>query len=208
MPELSRREQNKVDTRTRIIAAAAEKFLTQGVDQSTVSEVARLAGVSRGTFFNYFPTKDSVLAAMWEDMADLFAQVTSREMAEDATTRQRVLNVFHNFANAAEREPDYMRLVSGEMNRPAPSGETPTARADVVTDHLVKIMEAGQAAGDVRTDHSAQFLARMVTAGYVAAIMRWRANPEIDIRGDFAKTAEFVTESIMPPTVTDRDSIA
>ena len=207
MPELSRREQNKVDTRARIITAAAEKFLTQGVEQSTVSEVARQAGVSRGTFFNYFPTKDSVLTAMWEDMAARFARVTAREMGADATTRERVVSVFQNFANAAEREPDYMRLVSGEMNRAMPSGDTPTSRAEVVNDHLEKIMKAGQTAGDVRTGHDARFLAQMVTAGYIAAVMRWRENPDFDVREEFAETAEFVADSITPRPITDKGSI-
>lgn len=55
----------------------------------------------------------------------------------------------------------------------------------------------------MRTDHDARFLARMVTAGYVAAIMRWRANPKIDIRRDFAETADFLADSITPTTITD-----
>lgn len=206
MTELSRREQNKVDTRERIIAAATAMFLTQGVEQSTVTEVAQQAGVSRGTFFNYFPTKDSVLAAMWEDMATRFGEVMAQALDEDTSTRQRIHGVFQNFVMAAEREPEYMLLVTGEMNKDQPTGETPAARSSHLGVQLVPLIESGQAKGDVRADHSAEFLARMVAAGYVAAIMRWREDPQIELRVDFAETANFVADSIAPQAITDRDS--
>ncbi|MGO1538529.1 MAG: TetR family transcriptional regulator [Leucobacter sp.] len=44
--------------------AAYELFLEQGYDGTTVAEVAQRAGVSRGTFFNYFPAKADVF---WGD---------------------------------------------------------------------------------------------------------------------------------------------
>lgn len=206
MTELSRREQNKVDTRERIIAAATTMFLSQGVEQSTVTEVAQQAGVSRGTFFNYFPTKDSVLAAMWEDMSTRFGEVVSQALDEDITTRQRIHRMFQNFVIAAQREPDYMLLVTGEMNRDQPTGETPTARSNHVSSQLATLMAAGQESGEVRTDHSPEFLGRMVAAGYFAAIMRWREKPQIELLAEFSQVANFVADSIAPQAISERES--
>lgn len=45
--------------------AATELFFEQGVDATTVDDIAGRAGVSRATFFNYFPSKASVL---WVDV--------------------------------------------------------------------------------------------------------------------------------------------
>lgn len=45
--------------------AAAELFLEQGYARTTVEEIARRAGVSRNTFFNYFPVKSDLL---WVDV--------------------------------------------------------------------------------------------------------------------------------------------
>ena len=45
--------------------AAAELFLEQGYAGTTVEQVARRAGVSRNTFFNYFPVKSDLL---WVDV--------------------------------------------------------------------------------------------------------------------------------------------
>ncbi|MGW1158674.1 TetR/AcrR family transcriptional regulator [Streptomyces sp. NPDC002519] len=54
------REIKKQQTRTAIADAALTLFLEHGFDQVTVAEVARHAGVSANTVFNYFPTKEDL----------------------------------------------------------------------------------------------------------------------------------------------------
>ncbi|MFH7597961.1 helix-turn-helix domain-containing protein [Streptomyces racemochromogenes] len=54
------REIKKQQTRTAIADAALPLFLEYGFDRVTVAEVARHAGVSTNTVFNYFPTKEDL----------------------------------------------------------------------------------------------------------------------------------------------------
>ncbi|MFE2710349.1 TetR/AcrR family transcriptional regulator [Streptomyces mirabilis] len=54
------RETKKQQTRTAIADAALELFLEQGFDQVTVADVARRAGVSTNTVFNYFSSKEDL----------------------------------------------------------------------------------------------------------------------------------------------------
>ncbi|WP_123562201.1 TetR/AcrR family transcriptional regulator [Kitasatospora cineracea] len=54
------RETKKQQTRTAIADAALPLFLAHGFDRVTVAEVARHAGVSTNTVFNYFPTKEDL----------------------------------------------------------------------------------------------------------------------------------------------------
>src|SRR6266516_1636569 len=54
------REAKKAQTRQAIAAAAMGLFATRGFDHVTVAEVARAAGVSEKTVFNYFPTKEDL----------------------------------------------------------------------------------------------------------------------------------------------------
>ncbi|MFE4631148.1 TetR/AcrR family transcriptional regulator [Streptomyces mirabilis] len=55
------REIKKQQTRTAIADAALPLFLEHGFDQVTVAEVARHAGVSTNTVFNYFPAKEDLI---------------------------------------------------------------------------------------------------------------------------------------------------
>ncbi|MFE2490176.1 TetR/AcrR family transcriptional regulator [Streptomyces mirabilis] len=54
------RETKKQQTRTAIADAALELFLEHGFDQVTVADVARRAGVSTNTVFNYFSSKEDL----------------------------------------------------------------------------------------------------------------------------------------------------
>lgn len=57
------RERSQLETRERIAAATAELHEQKGVAATTVSEIARLAGVSRLTVYNHFPDLESLLPA-------------------------------------------------------------------------------------------------------------------------------------------------
>ena len=54
------RERNKQRVLQRIQEAAFELFRTVGYEQTTMEEIAEKAETSRGTLFNYFPTKSSL----------------------------------------------------------------------------------------------------------------------------------------------------
>lgn len=51
-------------TRRRIVAAAMGLFRTNGFDATTTRDVARRAGIATGTLFNYFETKEALLASL------------------------------------------------------------------------------------------------------------------------------------------------
>jgi len=58
---LTRRERKRDLTRARLYEAALDEFRQAGFDRSSVSRIARKAGVSRASFYFHFPTKEHVL---------------------------------------------------------------------------------------------------------------------------------------------------
>ena len=61
-PKLSRRERHRAETRARIVRAALALFARHGFASTRVEQITEAADVGKGTFFNYFPTKEHVLA--------------------------------------------------------------------------------------------------------------------------------------------------
>ncbi len=64
-----RREQTKAANRAAILRAAVAVFTEMGYDAATVRDVVRRTDLATGTFYNYFPDKESVLRAILEDVA-------------------------------------------------------------------------------------------------------------------------------------------
>lgn len=62
-----RRSEKKQQTRDSILKAAVSLFREKGFEDTTVQEITKEAKVAKGTFFNYFPTKESIMQALAED---------------------------------------------------------------------------------------------------------------------------------------------
>ncbi|ACL39242.1 transcriptional regulator, TetR family [Pseudarthrobacter chlorophenolicus A6] len=66
-PDPGLRERKRAATRTAITAAARDLTSARGLNGYTVEEVCEAAGISRRTFFNYFPTKEDAIIGHAED---------------------------------------------------------------------------------------------------------------------------------------------
>jgi Transcriptional regulator len=72
-------------SRVTLEEAASELFLEQGYPSTSIDEIARRAGISRATFFNYFPQKSDLLFTSIDDaLVDLEEQVSAGERLLDA----------------------------------------------------------------------------------------------------------------------------
>lgn len=56
--------QTKSATRKRILQAARRLFTDNGYDATTTRDIALAAQIATGTLFNYFPTKEAIVAAL------------------------------------------------------------------------------------------------------------------------------------------------
>jgi AcrR family transcriptional regulator len=83
------REQHKRRTRKAISAAAMSLFLEHGYDAVTVADVARRAGVSVSTVFNYFDTKEDLFFDEVGPLLDLLVGAVRR--CESGTSILRAL---------------------------------------------------------------------------------------------------------------------
>lgn len=61
-------EERRARMRVRLIAAGARVIARQGSEKSTIDDFIREASVARGTFYNYFPTREDLLDALWSQL--------------------------------------------------------------------------------------------------------------------------------------------
>src|SRR5437763_3380843 len=110
------RETKKLQTRQAIAATGMRLFVTRGFDHVTVDEIARDAGVSEKTVFNYFPTKEDIFFDEVPERLEALAEaVRGRRPAQSLVTAMHELHAaqcnrlaspgFAHFARVIEDSP-------------------------------------------------------------------------------------------------------
>src|SRR5215471_15091032 len=61
--------ETKAATRQRIVDASRNLFADRGFEASTTRDIADAAGIASGTLFNYFTTKEAILASLAAEAA-------------------------------------------------------------------------------------------------------------------------------------------
>jgi AcrR family transcriptional regulator len=79
------RAKHKLATSIALRAAALELMTEHGYEATSTDDIARAAGVSPRTFFNYFPTKESVVALPDELLAGVVAEILRSRPADEDT---------------------------------------------------------------------------------------------------------------------------
>ena len=88
----SRRVRRSAELRERLFRAALVLFGEKGYAETTVEDITEAADVGKGTFFNYFPTKEHILMAFGEmQLAKLEAIV--RDAKQSDLPMQEVLRI-------------------------------------------------------------------------------------------------------------------
>ncbi len=88
-----KREQNKQANRATILAAARDCFIEQSFDAISVRDIIRRTPLAAGTFYNYFPDKDSVYRALLDDRM--------RSLTERLTGIRRNARTLREFVHGA-----------------------------------------------------------------------------------------------------------
>ncbi len=108
----SRRDERKARTRAGVLASARECFSREGPAATSTQKVSAAAGVSHGTLFLHFPSRDDLIAAV---VADFAADLRSR-LAPPAPTLADELEALLRLL--AEDELLYSRLLREQFTLP------------------------------------------------------------------------------------------
>jgi AcrR family transcriptional regulator len=110
---IGKREQGKVERKERLYEAALNLFRGQGYELTTVDQITRQAGLAKGTFFNYFPTKDAVLRYMGtREVGRLSAATLS--INGTASSIGKLKRLMGALAASLERDRDLVCLIFRE----------------------------------------------------------------------------------------------
>ena len=175
--ETGRRERRRVETHERLFRAALKLFAEKGFAATTVEDITETADVGKGTFFNYFPSKEHVLAA-FGDMQMNKARAVIAQAKPGEPPRDVMHRVLHKLAEEPGRSPALVRsLLGGHLSQEL-------VRC-MVCEHLNRGLEffdsliaEAQRRGQIRTDRPSAILARYFFQVYFGTLLHWTLFPD------------------------------
>jgi AcrR family transcriptional regulator len=176
-----RRRRRSNDIRDRILNAAVELFAQRGIVPTRVESITEAADVAKGTFFNYFPTKEAIAAELAKRlMTDLWIVAQRARQAE--SVRPIVEALPDVFFDAMHGSPVLCRSVLGSLllNDSLASDAAEIETSTIA--HLAYILERGQELGEIRTDRAAAVIALALQQALWGALVGWRDGLDIRAR--------------------------
>ncbi|HWB09781.1 MAG TPA: TetR/AcrR family transcriptional regulator [Pirellulales bacterium] len=126
-------------TRRRIVEAAVDLFRSQGFETTTTRDIARAAGIAVGTLFNYFETKEALVAS-------LAAEALSRAHAAWKRERERT-----SLNQRPGLDEDLFSLVAAELRQLRPLRKFLSPFIETILSPLVAARKS--AADELRVAH-------------------------------------------------------
>ncbi len=194
---MGRREQQKTARKQRIYAAALTLFEARGFDAVTVEEIAAAAEIAKGTFFNYFPTKEAVLLHLNELQAARLDALAATPGFDALPFAEQVRVIFTHLAEGVVGRSDLVRILIGQtlLHRAALG-----ANATVIRTHfeglLEQLAQPAQQRGELRTDVTSAETARLLVGVYFLTVLNWLESPERDLGGVLERNLELVLKGL------------
>jgi AcrR family transcriptional regulator len=138
------------DTRELIVESAYACFRSQGMQKTTIVDIARTANVSRSTIYEYFADKGAILEACAEHASEQFYREMSKAMDQGGSLEEK-LSRAAVFVTQARRE-----IASGKFFDEDAISLLLTKDAEVLlrecVDFFAPYLSAAKLTGEVRKD--------------------------------------------------------
>lgn len=172
----NKRETNKRVRKENIYAVAMDLFRRQGFDETRVEEITQAAGVAKGTFFNYFPTKEDVLLYIGERhiarLSAALANGTGKRISQSDSAVVALKVFMRTLADSLTNDKDLVRLAvdkAMKISHLAP----PTSSRFGFRGLVAILVSRGQRAGEFHADLDPELVAQVLEGLYYQQLALW-----------------------------------
>ena len=192
-----RRQRRRDATRERIFRAALDLFAERGVVATTVEDLTEAADVGKGTFFNYFPSKEHVLGGFGAMQLAKAHAVLAEQPGR--TLRATLGRMVHALAEEPGRSPALVRSILAANLSSEPVRRLMLANLDRGRRELARALARAQKQGEVRRDRKAADLALYFQLSYFGAALYWAWHPGTSLTRRLDRTMDLFWEGVKRP---------
>jgi AcrR family transcriptional regulator len=196
---VSRRERNSAERRERLFRSALELFARKGFAETTVEDITNAADLGKGTFFNYFPSKEHILLAFGE------MQLGKLQIAfEEMRSRNVPVPVFMRSLGARMtqepiRNPAIIRILLQAFLTDDSKVRQPMLELQnrVIAIHT-EMIRIGQERGEIRNDLPPEVIANVFRQTVFGTLLIWALHGDSTLLSRMENAFELLWTGLAP----------
>jgi AcrR family transcriptional regulator len=206
---MNRREASKKGTRQLILRAARRLFAQKGMEESTIREIARDAGVSPASVVVHFKSKTALLEEALKGDIEMTLSKLMASMPEDINLLDRLLHLAKGFFRLYDQNRDlYRSLIRSTIFELARETPNLTKVSEVYLRFLAELVEEGRARGIIRPEADATVAAGALFSLYLGALIMFFRQPEITAEQVASILAAMTEQYLKGITTSDNEFLA
>jgi AcrR family transcriptional regulator len=172
---IGRRERNKLEKRSRIVAAARRLFAEQGFAETTTQQIAESADIGTGTLFLYARSKEDLLVMVFHEEMLATAEQAFHDLPSDMPLIDQVMQVFEHMVSYHERDLVLARLLLKEILMPDRQDRSQELShlMGAIYAGFGQIITAAQRSGAVSARFDPGLTAQSLFAIYYLGLLSW-----------------------------------
>lgn len=172
-PSSDRRQRRSAEIRDRLFRSALSLFAKKGFAETTVEDITEAADVGKGTFFNYFPSKDHILIAFGEMQLDKLEAAIAEVRRTNEPVPQFLRTLGTRMTQEPARNPEIMRALLQAYLSTTPVREAMLDLQKRVQALHTQMIRMGQEQGEIRNDLPAEEIAYAFRQTIFGTVLIW-----------------------------------
>lgn len=194
----SRRVRRSAELRERLFRAALDQFAKKGFLEATVEDITNAADVGKGTFFNYFPSKEHILLAFGEMQLEKLQE----SMDEAQKTSMPLPDFLRSLGARMTEEPiRHPTIVRAFLQAFVSSSEVRSAMLELQSRVLAlhsQMIQLGQQRGEIRDDLPPIELAQVFRQTIFGTLLLWSLSGDGSLQQRIAAAFEVLWSGLRP----------
>jgi len=195
-----RRERHRAETRDRLFHAALKLFAERGYQETTVEDITEAADVGKGTFFNYFPTKEHVLATFGEERIAIIERAVKVARSQSEPVLPVIMNLTTSLAGNFSESAPLLRAIHAAHAACLPVRVELQKRLRKARRLMAEMFALAQQRSEVRRDLPAAELARLTILIFHGVTLSWALIPDSGLRETAESVWGLIGPALAPPS--------
>lgn len=180
--EKTKKQYQSEHTKEQIVGAVIDLLVTKGYGNTSISDISRLSGLTKGALYHHFRDKEDLFYTAINYLSDVLKQNLIVKVSDSGDSVERLNSLVDTFIDLNENNTQYVQIVSGLI---LGMGDLETALIQPLEDffselsyHIERIIVKGQAGKEINPDLDAKLLSLNIIGMLFGNTIPWVLNKD------------------------------